>query len=113
MAADHPPVLAVHHELEEGAHVAGGERHLQRAERGLVHVDFRQPLAGLCLGQADRADLRLGEHGGRDIGMVDRSRLVAEHGVGEGVPLADRDRREVDTVGDVADRVDVRHRSLR
>src|SRR5215467_10257200 len=49
MATDDPFALAVDDELEEGAHVAGGERHLQRAERGLVHIDFRQPLAGLCL----------------------------------------------------------------
>ena len=40
-------------------------------------------------------------------------RLAAEHGVGEGVALADRDRRQVDAVGDVADGVDVRHRGLR
>ena len=33
--------------------------------------------------------------------------------VGEGMALADRDRRERDAVGDVADRVDVRHVGLR
>ena len=64
----------------------------------------------LRLGQADDADLGLGEHRGRHVGVVDRGRLAAEHGVGEGMALADRDRRQVDAVGDVADRVDVRRR---
>ena len=65
--------------------------------------------AGLRLGQADHAHFGLGEHRGRHVGVIDRRRLAAEHGVGEGVPLADRDRRQVDPVGDVADRIDVRH----
>ena len=69
--------------------------------------------AGLRLGQADDADLRLGEHGGRHIGVIDRGRLAAEHSVGEGVTLADRNRRQVDPVGDVADRMDARRRGLR
>ena len=45
--------------------------------------------------------------------MVDLHRPLAEYGVGEGVALADRDRREVGAMGDVADGVDLRHRSLR
>ena len=41
--------------------------------------------------------------------MIDLHGALAEHGVGKGVALADRDRRQVDAVGDVADGVDVRH----
>ena len=44
--------------------------------------------------------------------MVDFHRPLAEHGVGESVALADRDRRQVDAMGDVADGVDMRHRGL-
>ena len=74
---------------------------------------LREPRARLRLGHADRADLGLGKDRGRHVGVVDRDRLAAEYGVGEGVPLADRHRSEVDPVGDVADRVDVRHAGLR
>ena len=45
--------------------------------------------------------------------MIDLNRALAEHRVGKGVAFADRDRRQVDAVGDVADRVDVRHRGAR
>ena len=38
--------------------------------------------------------------------VVDHRRLAAEDRVGEGMALADRDRRQVDPVGDVADGVD-------
>ena len=69
--------------------------------------------AGLRLGQADHADLGLGEHRGRHVRVVDLRRLAAEHGVGEGMAFADRNRRQSDAVGDVADRIDVRHRRLR
>ena len=42
--------------------------------------------------------------------MVDRRRLAAVNRVGESVTLADRDRREIDAVGDVAHGIDVRNR---
>ena len=73
-----------------------------------------QRAARLGFGEADDADLGLGEHRGRHFGVIDLDvGLLAEHGVGEGVAFADRDRRERDAVGDVADRIDVRHRGLR
>ena len=84
-----------------------------RSERGLVDVDLGQRAARLGLGEADDADLGLGEHRGRHLGVIDLDRLVAEYGVGESMPLADRDRRKRDAVGDVADRIDVRHIGLR
>ncbi len=45
--------------------------------------------------------------------MVHHGGLAAEHGVGEGMALADGDRRQVGPVGDVADRVDGRDQGLR
>ena len=39
--------------------------------------------------------------------MVDLDRALAEHRVGEGMSLADRDRSQIDTMGDVADRIDI------
>src|SRR5215471_15464539 len=44
--------------------------------------------------------------------MINLDIALAEHGVGEGMPLADRNRRQIDTVGDIANRVDGRHRGL-
>ena len=41
--------------------------------------------------------------------MIDLNRSLAEYRIRECVTLADRDRRQVDAVGDVADRVDMRH----
>ena len=45
------------------------------------------------------------------VDVIDLHRTLAEHGVGEGMALADRDRRQIDAMGDVADRIDVRHRA--
>ena len=46
-----------------------------------------------------------------DAVIIDAGRLAAEHRVGERLTLADRDRGELDAVGDVADRVDAVGRS--
>ena len=107
VAADHAVGRAVDDELHQHAGVAAGQRRLHRPERRLVDVDRGELRARLGLGQADDADLRLGEHRGRHVGVIDLRRALAEHGVGEGMALADRDRRQVDAIGDVADRVDV------
>ena len=45
--------------------------------------------------------------------MIDAGRPAAEYGIGEGMALADRDRGQVDPVGDIADRVDVGHARAR
>src|SRR6202045_4829000 len=45
--------------------------------------------------------------------MIDLNLPLAEHSIGKGVTLADRDRRQVEAVGDVADGVDIRHRGFR
>ena len=85
---------AVDHELHQRARLAADEHRLHRPERGLVDVDPVEALARLRLGQPDDADLRLGEHRGRHVGVVDLDRLAAEHRVGERMALADRDRRQ-------------------
>ena len=67
-------------------------------------------LARLLLRQADGANLGIREHGGRDHGVIDRRRLVVEHGLGEGGRLMDGDRGEIHPVGDIADAIDIVHR---
>ena len=91
---------------------ASGHGRLDRAEIGLVDIDMGELRAGFLLGQPDRADFGLREHRGRDRRMIDLHGALAEHGVGKGVALADRDGGQVDAVGDVADGVDVRHACL-
>ena len=72
----------------------------------VIGLDGAELVARLALGHADAGDRRMAEHRARDVGIIDPGRLVAEHGVGEGLALADRDRGQLDAVGDVADRVD-------
>ncbi len=65
------------------------------------------------LRQPHHADLRLGEHRGRDQRVVDGPGMGAEHGVGEGVALADRHRGQRHAVGDIAHRIDGGHAGAR
>ena len=109
MAAEHAVGLAIHHELHQHALVAARQRVLHRAEAGLVDVDPGELLAGLRLGEADRADLGLGEDGGGNKAVIDLHVLAAEHRVGEGMALADGDGGEVGAVGDIAHRIDRGH----
>ena len=113
VTAEHAIGGAVDHELHQHAGVAAGHRRLDRAEIGLVDVDVAELRARFGFGQADGADFGLREHRGRDGGVIDLDRALAEHGVGEGMALADRHRRQVDAMGDVADRIDVVDRGLR
>ena len=57
----------------------------------------------------DAGQRRMAEHRRRDAVIIDLVRLVAEEGVGERLAFADRDRGQLDAVGDVADREDRRH----
>src|SRR3974390_598826 len=45
--------------------------------------------------------------------MIDDGGFAAEHGIGESVTFPDRNRREVDPIGDVADGVDARNGAAR
>ena len=107
VATGHAVGAAVYDQFHEYPGIASGQRRLHRAEAGLVDVDFGQPRARLRLGQADDAKFGFGEHRGRYIAVIDLGRLAAIDRVGESMPLADRDRREIDPVGDIADGVDV------
>jgi hypothetical protein len=55
----------------------------------------------------------LAEHRGRHVGVVHGGRLVAKDRLEEGSRLRDRHRREIHSIGAVADRVDARHRGSR
>ena len=65
------------------------------------------------LGETDAGDLGRREHGRRDERVLDHARLAAELGVGEGVPLANGDRRQRRAVRYVADGEDAVDRRLR
>ena len=113
VAADDLADSAVDDELHEHALVAPRQRRLHRAERGLVDVELAAALSRQMLGETDAGDLGRREHGRRDERVLDHARLAAELGVGEGVPLADGDRRQGRAVRDVADGEDAVDRRLR
>lgn len=110
MAADDPIRSTVDNNFHQVTRIATGERGLHRPERRLVDIDTGELRARLRLGEADGAYLRLREHRGRNVGMVDLRRPVTEDRIGEGMSLADRDRREVEATRDVANGIDMRHR---
>ena len=113
MAADDAVGGGVDDELHQDPGVTARHRRLHRLEIGLVDVDVTELRARLAFRQSHGADLGLREHRGRNVGVVDLNRALAEHRIRERMTLADRDRRQVDAMGDVADRVDVRHRGAR
>src|ERR1700683_661320 len=75
-------------------------------EHPLVSVGLVEPFPRFAFGEADRADFRFAKNRGRHVAVIDTGRLAAEHRVGEGMPLANGDRRQIDSVGYVADRID-------
>src|SRR5690606_30736551 len=86
-----------------------GEHILHRPEIGRVDLDRAQTVAGLAFGHAHPGQRRVAEHGAGDAIVIDPRRLVAEDAVGEGVRFANGDRRPLDPVGDIADRIDARY----
>src|SRR5690606_9633630 len=58
------------------------------------------------LRQADAGDRRMAEHRAGDAIVAYRGGIIAEHGIGESLPFADRDGRQLHPIGHVADRVD-------
>src|SRR5215217_6940988 len=113
MAADHTVAVGVDNELHQNARIAARHGGLHWLEIGFVNIDLAELRARLRFGQAHRADLRLREDGCGNVGMIDLDRSFAEHGIGKRVTLADRNRRQVQPVGHVADGVDVGHRCAR
>src|SRR5205085_11566052 len=61
----------------------------------------------LFLGQPDGADRRLAEYRGRHVLVIHLDRVAVVERLGDGAALGDRDGRQVQPVGDIADRVDV------
>ncbi len=107
VAADDPVALGVDHQLHQGAVHAAIEGRLHRAERRLVDVHLAILVARLRLAEAHHAHRRLGEDRARHGIVVIAGRVAPELGLGEGGALADRNRRQVDAVGDIADGPDV------
>src|SRR3546814_5661724 len=93
-------------QLVERALVAVGEHILHRPEVGGVDLDLTELVARLGLGHAHARHRRMAEYGGRDAAIIDPAGIIAEHSVGKGLALADRDRRQLHPVGDVAHRID-------
>ena len=63
----------------------------------------------LGFGEADRADVGMGEYRRRDVQVVDVPLGAAEQVVDQRHRLGERDRRQLDAIDHVADRVDARH----
>ncbi len=106
MRAEHALARAVDHQLHVGLLGVVAHHDLERAEHRLVDVHLPVALARLLLGEADGRDVRVGEHGGRHVLVVDGRRLAAEQRLREPHRFRGRHRREVDAVGDIADGVD-------
>src|SRR5579875_379283 len=66
VASGDPVAFALDHQFHEGALVASAERMAQRAEMGLVDVDFTQALARLGFTQAHCRQTWLAEDSGWD-----------------------------------------------
>ena len=113
MHAQHAIGLAIDDDLHEGLLVAPGQRRLHRPEFRGIDIDHREDLARFFFGHTDCADLRRREDRRRHMRVIHGDILAAEHMVGEEMPLADRDRREIQPVRDVADGIDRRRAGLR
>ena len=64
--------LRMYNELHQGPLVSPGKRMFKRLEIRHIDIDFPMLIPGLCLGQTNRADVRLAEHRRWNVGVVDR-----------------------------------------
>src|SRR5258707_9412653 len=113
MTADDAVGGGIDNQLHQNPRVAAGQRCLDRLEVNFVDIDVTELRARLRLRQSHRADLGLGKHRSWSVDMVDLDRPLAKHRIRERVTLADRDRRQVEAMSDVADRVYIRRRGAR
>src|SRR5690606_30270503 len=104
MNPDHPVALVANH-LVQAALVTPGKDMLHRPEVRRVDLHYPLRVFRLAFGQTDAAQRRVAEDRAGNAGVIDCCRLVAENGVGESLPLADRHRSQLNAVGYVADRV--------
>ena len=81
----------------------------QRLELGAVDADLGEAGARVGLRETDRADVRMREHRRRDVQVVDPPLGAAEQVVDQRHRLGERNRRQLDAIDDVADRIDPRH----
>ena len=99
----HAIAVAIDDELHHGALLAPGEGVLHRPEARAIDVDamvLRAPRArsGRRVPTGGWLNTAVG-----DVGVIDLDRIVVEQRLGDGAALGDRDRREVEPVGHVAD----------
>src|SRR5262245_31415317 len=75
VATEHPVRFGIDDELHQHLLVAAADHGFERPEPRLVNIDFGEDRARRVLGEADRADLGLRKHRGRDEAVIDRCRL--------------------------------------
>src|SRR6187200_2935511 len=106
VAADHLAVLRVADDLDEAGAVAVDRPRADRAVLDLADDDVVAGLLGLLLGEAERADVRRAERRARDVGVLDRVRLLAGGVLDGDDALVGGLVRERWAGDEVADRVD-------
>ena len=103
MRADPPATGGVDHQLLQPAFEIVGQGVFHRPKAADVNIDLAVLGARRLLGQADRANRRLAEHGAWHVRVADRHAVGVEQVFGQGVTLGDSHRRQVHAVGDIAD----------
>src|SRR5260370_668831 len=112
-AAPGPMLDRIETPAKRRGHRAWRQVVILRLEVAAVDVDLAITPARLRFGQAVSADRRLAEYGRGYIGVVHLDRVVVKERLGDGTAFGDRDRRQIDPVGHVADRIDVRNTAAR
>src|SRR5215469_6402762 len=113
VAAEDAIGFLVHHQFHEGHFIPAAQGVSKRTKGGLVDRDVAKLLTRFTLGKADGAQIGLAEDRRRDPGIVDAHRTIVEQGLGHGAPFCDGNRCQHDSIGAVADRVNIRNRRLR
>src|SRR5438045_5769605 len=109
VASEHTVGLAVDDKLHKRALVAPRKRVLHRLEARAVDVDIVAILpARLFLAEPDRADRWLAEYRGWHVLVVHLDRIIVVKRLGDRAALRDRNRRQIEPIGDIAHCVDVR-----
>ena len=113
MRADDAVRLPVDDKLHDRLFAAARQCRLHRTKARAVDVDDIELRARFGFRQADGADFGRRKDRRRHELMIDRAGLAAKDMIGVGVALANGDRRQSKTVGDVADRMDIGRRRRR
>lgn len=113
VATQHAIRRRIHDKLHQDTGIATRQCRFHRTEGRLVYIDVGELRASLRLGQTYRADLGLGKDRSRNIRMIYARGLVPEHRIRKRVPFPDGNRRQVEAMRDIADRMDMRYVRLR